>query len=78
MPRYLIERSFGDGLHIPVDETGTKACAAAPTRTPSTRSLGPVPTRPPTRPIRPAYTTPLAISHPYNYLKVLGKRIFRT
>ena len=28
MPRYLIERSFSDGLHIPADETGARACAA--------------------------------------------------
>jgi hypothetical protein len=28
MPRYLIERTFSDGLHIPVDESGAKACAA--------------------------------------------------
>jgi len=26
MPRYLVERQFPDGLQIPVDETGAKAC----------------------------------------------------
>jgi hypothetical protein len=26
MPRYVIERDFPDGLQIPVDETGAKAC----------------------------------------------------
>jgi len=26
MPRYLVERSFPDGLAIPVDEGGAKAC----------------------------------------------------
>jgi Protein of unknown function (DUF4242) len=28
MPRYVIEREFADGLLIPVDETGAKACLA--------------------------------------------------
>jgi hypothetical protein len=28
MPRYVVERDFPDGLHIPVDETGAKACLA--------------------------------------------------
>ena len=28
MPRYLVERSFPDGLAIPVDEQGAKACLA--------------------------------------------------
>ncbi len=28
MPRYLVEREFPDGLQIPVDETGVKACLA--------------------------------------------------
>lgn len=28
MPRYLVERSFPQGLHIPVDETGVTACQA--------------------------------------------------
>jgi predicted amidohydrolase YtcJ len=27
MPRYLVERTFPDGLNIPIDETGAKACA---------------------------------------------------
>ncbi len=27
MPRYLVERSFAEGLHIPMDATGTKTCA---------------------------------------------------
>jgi hypothetical protein len=26
MPRYLVEREFGDGLHIPVTAEGAKAC----------------------------------------------------
>ena len=26
MPRYLVERTFPDGLHIPIDETGANAC----------------------------------------------------
>jgi Protein of unknown function (DUF4242) len=26
MPRYLVERSFPEGLAIPVDEAGAKAC----------------------------------------------------
>ncbi len=26
MPRYLVERSFSDGLVIPVDESGVAAC----------------------------------------------------
>lgn len=25
MPRYLVQRTFTDGLHIPIDETGAKA-----------------------------------------------------
>jgi Protein of unknown function (DUF4242) len=28
MPRYMVEREFPDGLQIPVDETGAKACLA--------------------------------------------------
>src|SRR6266852_425267 len=28
MPRYVVEREFPDGLEIPVDETGAKACLA--------------------------------------------------
>jgi Protein of unknown function (DUF4242) len=28
MPRYLVERSFPDGLAIPVDGQGAKACLA--------------------------------------------------
>ena len=28
MPRFLVERSFADGLQIPVDELGAKACLA--------------------------------------------------
>ena len=27
MPRYLVERSFTDGLHIPMDAIGAKTCA---------------------------------------------------
>lgn len=26
MPRYLVERTFPDGLHIPVDGGGAKSC----------------------------------------------------
>jgi hypothetical protein len=26
MPRYMVERTFPDGLHIPIDEIGVKAC----------------------------------------------------
>lgn len=26
MPRYLVQRTFPDGLHIPTDSTGAKAC----------------------------------------------------
>ncbi|HUK88594.1 MAG TPA: DUF4242 domain-containing protein [Terriglobales bacterium] len=28
MPRYLVERTFPDGLSIPIDATGEKACLA--------------------------------------------------
>jgi hypothetical protein len=28
MPRYVVEREFPDGLQIPVDENGAKACLA--------------------------------------------------
>ena len=28
MPRYLVERTFPDGLAIPVDEEGAQACLA--------------------------------------------------
>jgi hypothetical protein len=28
MPRYVVEREFPDGLQIPVDESGAKACLA--------------------------------------------------
>ena len=28
MPRYLVERSFRDGLHIPVNEDGAHVCSA--------------------------------------------------
>lgn len=27
MPRYLVQRTFSDGLHIPTDPTGAQACA---------------------------------------------------
>ena len=27
MPRYMVERSFQEGLRIPVDEEGARACA---------------------------------------------------
>jgi hypothetical protein len=26
MPRYLVERTFPDGLHVPTDDTGAIAC----------------------------------------------------
>jgi hypothetical protein len=26
MPRYIVERTFADGLHIPVDATGAQVC----------------------------------------------------
>jgi hypothetical protein len=26
MPRYLVERTFPDGLHIPVDDQGAQVC----------------------------------------------------
>jgi len=26
MPRYLVERTFPDGLHIPIDEAGADVC----------------------------------------------------
>jgi Protein of unknown function (DUF4242) len=28
MPRYLVQRTFPDGLRIPVDEQGAKSCMA--------------------------------------------------
>ncbi len=28
MPRYLVEREFPDGLQIPVDDAGARACLA--------------------------------------------------
>lgn len=28
MPRYIVERTFADGLRIPVDEQGFRACGA--------------------------------------------------
>ena len=28
MPRYIVEREFPDGLNVPVDEAGAKACLA--------------------------------------------------
>ena len=28
MPRYLVERSFDDGLHIPINADGATACLA--------------------------------------------------
>jgi hypothetical protein len=27
MPRYLVERTFAEGLHIPTDAAGARACA---------------------------------------------------
>ena len=28
MPRYIVEREFADGLRVPVDESGARACLA--------------------------------------------------
>jgi hypothetical protein len=28
MPRYLVERTFGDGLHIPITDEGAATCRA--------------------------------------------------
>jgi len=28
MPRYMVERNFSDGLHIPINDDGAKACAS--------------------------------------------------
>jgi hypothetical protein len=28
MPRYIVERDFPDGLQVPIDDTGAKACLA--------------------------------------------------
>lgn len=28
MPRYLVQRTFSDGLHIPVDDGGAATCAS--------------------------------------------------
>jgi hypothetical protein len=28
MPRYLVERTFADGLHIPINDEGARACSA--------------------------------------------------
>jgi Nickel responsive protein SCO4226-like len=28
MPRYVVERTFADGLQVPADEQGAKACLA--------------------------------------------------
>ena len=28
MPRYVVQRSFSDGLEIPIDNAGAEACAA--------------------------------------------------
>jgi hypothetical protein len=27
MPRYLVERTFRDGLHIPIDDVGASVCS---------------------------------------------------
>jgi len=32
MPRYMVERSFADGLSIPMDESGAVACAGVVAR----------------------------------------------
>jgi hypothetical protein len=36
VPRYLVERTFPDGLHIPIDERGASACLAVVERNAST------------------------------------------
>jgi hypothetical protein len=28
MPRYMVERTFPDGLHIPINDDGVKACSS--------------------------------------------------
>ena len=28
MPRYIVERDFPDGLQVPIDDTGARACLA--------------------------------------------------
>lgn len=28
MPRYIVEREFPDGLHVPIDEVGVRGCDA--------------------------------------------------
>ncbi|HKD53275.1 MAG TPA: DUF4242 domain-containing protein [Steroidobacteraceae bacterium] len=28
MPRYVVERDFPDGLHVPIDEVGARSCGA--------------------------------------------------
>jgi len=35
MPRYVVQRSFSEGLHIPVDDEGAAVCGAVVTRTPN-------------------------------------------
>ena len=32
MPRYVVQRSFSEGLHIPVDDEGAAVCGAVVTR----------------------------------------------
>ena len=41
MPRYLIERSFPEGLAIPVDDQGAKTCLAVVDHNATEGSLGP-------------------------------------
>jgi hypothetical protein len=41
MPRYLVERSFPEGLAIPVDEGGAKACQVVVDRITEVRVLDP-------------------------------------
>jgi hypothetical protein len=41
MPRYLVERSFPEGLAIPVDDQGAKACQPPVDRITEVRVLDP-------------------------------------
>ena len=42
MPRYLIERSFPDGLSIPMNDDGRKAVAGVVANNAARRYLGPL------------------------------------
>ncbi len=43
MPSYLVERSFAEGLHIPMDAIGAKTCAEVVGTTSITASPGATP-----------------------------------